>query len=537
MKYFTANEIRDRYREELVKFKIEIDSHAYLNDAAALTFSSANVSNSPESKIRVITDLSTNKVTVFYGEQEVPEDVALRLLDALIINRELLEESVSGVEPPVNIEGGIPIEGSESNVNALLREETPAESLNRAIASESAASENVSVSSNRLVSSKSNDPEKFADAVKFLCGQIAAELESDLEQVEVAEEVPDEQQQSDAGAAASRAASQAAASAKKEQLIGLTINVEQTSKLLDRNLLGNNPPAQIRKMASGEPTFGVTGDNASISVYGSIQVIKRVILDPENLEAQLHEPVTVAEVLEGLPDGKYETILFEDPDLGITSILRGAPREGFVFKVRNPRQAAPEEEIKEQPSDEEIMEAKADARIQELIKENAAAEEEAAIADEKAQDEADARAAQRAREAAARAAEEERARDARRLENYWRRIRRLINRHPEGRNAARKLLRDTEEVYAKGRVKIEQLEKDVRRMMERIERDHRAAQARRRRQAEENRRQREAEENRRQREREQQQQQAEKADPPPRPPNPDPGGGGGWPGPGDIGGF
>ena len=48
MKYFTANEIRDRYREELVKFKIEIDSYAYLNDAAALTFSSANVSNSPE---------------------------------------------------------------------------------------------------------------------------------------------------------------------------------------------------------------------------------------------------------------------------------------------------------------------------------------------------------------------------------------------------------------------------------------------------------------------------------------------------------
>jgi hypothetical protein len=382
----TSDKLKERMLKELLKFSIDADSGKYSADTAALSFEEANISSSPESRIKIVV-LENGDLIVTYGGVKVPEDLVLRLLDNVMINNRKIEQAPAAPEVEINIEqGGLFEESVSSGI-----EEAQAAQLNNALQSAAAASENISVSANKLISSPAEDQVRFVDSVRSLCSQIAVELESDIQQVEIVEQLPEEEQQSNQAIVVAARVNNAANSANRERLIGISISRKAIAEKLNEREKDDRPgkpprpiPAQIRKMASGEPTFAVFDDNASICVYGGLHEIKREIFayDEEKgviLDRPSYETVTIGEILEGLPDGKYITSLYEDSEMGIVSLLVNQPAEEFFFKIENPKPAAPEKvEIKvEEPDKDSEMEAKAEEVIKEAKKEPEKAREQA----------------------------------------------------------------------------------------------------------------------------------------------------------------
>ena len=111
----------------------------------------------------------------------------------------------------------------------------------------------------------------------------------------------------------------AAAKQKKEEIKTFP---DPTPVLVKKKTL--DPPMQVLKLAEPGPSLGATESSAPSSLYGSVMKIQKLDdfkRDDSNrpiLSAPIYKEVTVAEVKQGLPEGKYKLESFESVEMDIT---------------------------------------------------------------------------------------------------------------------------------------------------------------------------------------------------------------------------
>ena len=373
---YSPDQIRSRYQEEIDKFNIDLKTGIYNRDLVALTFQEAYLG--VFGSIAVIYSKETNQIVVTHNGKEIRGQEAMNLLNNVIKSSKANEQvatrsqvdSGSPTESEIKIDTkseseshagknlGGSVKGGLANASSAFNTKSNEEQIKAAatsMQSNQVASNGQTIeimnSSNAaavLVPSKQSaesldQSDHFVDSIRLLCEQFASEPISEIEYIEsLTPEAPPE----DVSSAATQEIKKSANSTNSTG--GADISTSKVTEEVEKRSQNETNaeseikrpvPAQIRKISLREPSFGVTGENMSIAIFGPMHVVKKLSgykADSEGvvkLDSPEFEEITVEEIMVGLDEGIYVAEHYEDSSLGISPGIKGQPTEPIFFRI------------------------------------------------------------------------------------------------------------------------------------------------------------------------------------------------------------
>lgn len=350
----TPNQAKSRYQQEARKFDMDLGSGQHNKDSVAFSFQEASVSNSKDPDVAVSYSEDVQAVKISFKGEEAGEKSVMNILDRVIKDTPAVKDSSASGEFDLVLDSSPAIKGSNNAGMMGLLKKSKSESVEVSLRSDALSRNNGSVQIRNIVSQQSSD--QYVDSVKFLCDQIEVEIRSNQELIELELEEPEEGQETNRAAIITSHVKKNIEKREFDSEPGISVSdvrekiqqkVESVAEPESRQvevgkIIKERPvPAQVKAMASGKNVLGVSGDKASPAVFGSLKEVKRLAgydLDAKGrpqLDSPIYKKVMVEEVVEGLPEGKYVAVQYDDPEIGVKSMVKGQPAKPVHFKVKN----------------------------------------------------------------------------------------------------------------------------------------------------------------------------------------------------------